>query len=122
PGQGGGGSVRPTAVTYKNLISLLLPTAQEYHNMRKRKQTEETADRMEGDGQSMTAAARPRPAVAALDTELDWQPGIRTHSPRTPTPPTLHFREKKGDEGDSRVFTTAALRQSLSDRTSESLR
>ncbi|KAF4745335.1 hypothetical protein FOZ63_012457, partial [Perkinsus olseni] len=46
PGQsGGGGSVRPTAVTYKNLISLLLPTAQEYHNMRKRKQTEGTANR-----------------------------------------------------------------------------
>ncbi|KAF4688124.1 hypothetical protein FOZ62_006654, partial [Perkinsus olseni] len=46
PGQGGGsGSVRPTAVTYKNLISLLLPTAQEYHNMRKRKQAEGTADR-----------------------------------------------------------------------------
>ncbi|KAF4733777.1 hypothetical protein FOZ63_030403 [Perkinsus olseni] len=123
PRQGGGGSsVRPTAVTYKNLISLLLPTAQEYHNMRKRKQTEGTA--MDGDGQSMTAA-RPRPAVAALDTELDWQPGIRTHSPRTPTPPTLHFREKKGDgvgQGASRVFTTAALRQSLTDRTSESLR
>ncbi|EER06518.1 hypothetical protein Pmar_PMAR001572 [Perkinsus marinus ATCC 50983] len=41
------GSARPTAVTYKNLISLLLPSAQEYHTLKKRKQLQRDGEEAE---------------------------------------------------------------------------
>ncbi|KAF4660926.1 hypothetical protein FOL47_006906 [Perkinsus chesapeaki] len=110
----------PSAVTYKNLISLLLPTAQEYHNIKKRKQDDAEEGGATETGKSGRRSVR-RPAVAALDTELGWQPGIRTHSPKTPTPPTLHFRESKG-KSEGKVLSTTSFRESLAPPTKEALR
>ena len=61
-------------ITYRQLVSVLYPSALEWL---KRQQQ---------------APLRPKPAaqaVISLDDQLEWQASMRSHSPKTPTPPMI---------------------------------